>query len=187
MGQPKRRCGKPAPTQPWTAGPSRQGQWYKGESSEDSFRGFNHWIIAYQAWAGICLHRADFRVGTYEEKLAEAGMITLEARRRRGDLIQAYRTFQGVDNVDASQWFQMVQPRAGASEEHPGWTRNSSGTFNVMRGEGQNDFRRNFWSQRVTQPWNSLPKEVKEAESLNMFKNGIDNLIFKRHLANVRP
>ena len=75
----------------------------------------------------------------------------------------------------------------GASVEHPGWTRNSSGTLNVMRGERRNDFRRNFWSQRVTEPWNSLPNEVKEAESLNVFKNGIDNLIFKRHLVNVRP
>ena len=129
----------------------------------------------------------NFRGRTYEEKLAEAGMITLEARRKRGDLIQAYRTFHGVDNVEASQWFRMVQPRVGASVEDPGWTRNSSGTLNVMRGEGRHDFRRNFWSQRVTQPWNSLPNEVKEAESLNIFKNGIDNLIFKRHLANVRP
>ena len=34
----------------------------------------------------------NFKGRTYEEKLAEAGMITLEARRRRGDLLQAYRT-----------------------------------------------------------------------------------------------
>ena len=129
----------------------------------------------------------NFRGRTYEEKLSEAGMITLEARRRRGDLLQAYRTLNGVDDVDASQWFQMVQPCAGASTENPEWTRNSSGAINVTRGEGRNDFRRNFWSQRVTEPWNSLPKEVKEAETLNIFKNGIDNLIFKRHLANARP
>ena len=125
---------------------------------------------------------------TYEEKLAEAGMITLEARRRRGDLIQAYRTLNGVDNVDSSQWFKLVQPRAGASAEHPGWTRNSSGALNVTKVKvGNNEFRRSFWSQRVIEPWNSLPNEVKEAESLNAFKNGIDNLIFKRHLAKVRP
>lgn len=50
----------------------------------------------------------NFKGRTYEEKLAEAGMITLEARRRRGDLIQAYRTLNGVDNVDSSQWFKLV-------------------------------------------------------------------------------
>ena len=129
----------------------------------------------------------NFRGRTYEEKLAEAGMITLEARRRRGDLLQAYRTFHGVDDVDAGQWFQMVQPRPGASAENPGWTRNSSGSLNVVRGGGNNEFRRSFWSQRVTEPWNSLPNQVKEAKTLNAFKNGIDNLLFKRHLASARP
>ena len=129
----------------------------------------------------------NFKGRTYEEKLSEAGMITLEARRKRGDLLQAYRTFHAVDDVDPKLWFNRVQPRAGASKENPGWTRNTSGALNVTRGGGINDFRRNFWSQRVTEPWNSLPTEVKEAESLNNFKNGIDNLIFRRHLANARP
>ena len=130
----------------------------------------------------------NFRGRTYEEKLAEAGMITLEARRRRGDLLQAYRTLHGVDDVDASQWFEMVQPRPGASAENPGWTRNSSGALNIkINAIGSNEFRRSFWSQRVVEPWNRLPNEVKEAKSLNEFKNGIDNLIFRRHLASARP
>ena len=73
----------------------------------------------------------NFKGKTYEEKLAEAGMVTLEERRRRGDLLQAYRVFNGVDNVDSSQWFKLVQPRAGASAEHQGWTRNSSADLNV--------------------------------------------------------
>ena len=92
-----------------------------------------------------------------------------------------------MDDVDPSQWFTMVKPRGGATADNPGWTRNSSGSLNVIRGEGRNEFRRSFWSQRVTEPWNALPNEVKEAETLNTFKNGIDNLIFKRHLANARP
>ena len=130
----------------------------------------------------------NFKGRTYEEKLSEAGMITLEARRKRGDLLQAYRTINGVNDVDSSQWFQMVQPRAGASAENPGWTRNSSGGLNVERETlGRNEFRRSFWSQRVIEPWNNLPNAVKEAETLNVFKNGIDNMIFRRHLANARP
>ena len=36
----------------------------------------------------------------YEEKLSEVGMVTLETRRRRGDLIQAYRVLNGVEDVD---------------------------------------------------------------------------------------
>ena len=123
----------------------------------------------------------------------EMGYGTLRSRRQPGRVrFQQGTLKEAHSGSNRRGWYTIFSPRftqhrAGASGEHPGWTRNSSGTFNVMRGEGRNDFRRNFWSQRVTQPWNSLPKEVKEAESLNMFKNGIDNLIFKRHLANVRP
>ena len=52
--------------------------------------------------------------------------------------------------------------------------------MNVMRGERRlGEIRRNFWSKRVIDPWNNLPSEVKEAESLNNFKNAIDNLHFK--------
>ena len=124
----------------------------------------------------------NFKGKTYEEKLAEAGMITLEERRKRGDLIQAYRVLRGVDDVDPSLWFEMVEPRPGATT-----TRETGGVMNVKRSEANNAIRKNYWSQRVIEPWNSLPHEVKQAESLNVFKNGIDNLLFKRHLAKERP
>ena len=118
----------------------------------------------------------NFKGRTYEEKLAEAGMVTLEARRQRGDLLQAYRVLSGVDDVDPGRWFNMAQTRGDAAA-----TRHTAGVLNVERGEGWNrqDVRRNFWSQRVIEPWNGLPKEVKQAESVNVFKNGIDNLLFK--------
>ena len=58
-------------------------------------------------------------------------------------------------------------------------TRHRTGFLNVERGGGNTEMRRNFWSQRVTNPWNGLPDIVKQAENLNNFKNGIDNLLFK--------
>ena len=102
-------------------------------------------------------------------------MVTLEERRRRGDLIQAYRVFNEVDDVDPSLWFHMDQPREGELA-----TRQKSGHLNVKRGKGKTEVRRSFWSQRVTDPWNGLPDQVKQAESLDSFKNGIDNLLFKK-------
>ena len=119
----------------------------------------------------------NFKGRTYQEKLAEAGMVTLEERRRRGDLLQAYRVFNGVDDVDPSLWFHMEQPREGEVA-----TRHQRGHLNVKKVEGinQSELRRNFWSQRVIDPWNGLPNQVKQAESLNVFKNGIDNLLFKK-------
>ena len=82
----------------------------------------------------------NFKGRTYEEKLAEAGMVTLEERRRRGDLLQAYRVFRGVDDVDPSIWFQMEQQREGVRA-----TRQTRGYMNVKRGEANHDLRRNFW------------------------------------------
>ena len=85
----------------------------------------------------------------------------------------------GVDNVDPGIWFNMAEVRNGATA-----TRQTQGFMNVQgshwtRGEGGLEIRKNFWSQRVTDQWNNLPNEVKQAESLNIFKNGLDNLMFR--------
>ena len=106
-------------------------------------------------------------------------MVTLEERRRRGDLIQVYRIMNGVDNVDPGIWFSMAEGRDGAMAP-----RQAGGFMNVQashwtRGEGNLEIRKNFWSQRVAEQWNNLPNEVKAAESLNTFKNGLDNVLFK--------
>ena len=115
----------------------------------------------------------NFKGRTYAEKLAEAGMTTLEERRRRGDLIQAYRVLRGVDDVDPEIWFDVAQTRDGATA-----TRQNRGFLNVEREEGRkrNEVHKNFWSQRVIDPWNNLPDTVKQAVSLDIFKNSIDNL-----------
>ena len=73
----------------------------------------------------------NFKGRMYEEKLWEAGMVILKERRRRGDLIQAYRVF----------WFNTVQARDGAAA-----TRKTHGFMNVGRSNGRLDIRKNFWS-----------------------------------------
>ena len=74
--------------------------------------------------------------------------------------------------MDPSLWFTMAKRR----DEIPAATRYTAGFMNISTGEGRTDLRKNFWSQRVGDPWNKLPDEVKQAETLNAFKNGIDNL-----------
>ena len=43
-----------------------------------------------------------------------------------------------------------------------------------MKSRSRFDIRKNFFSQRVINAWNSLPSEVVEAESINAFKNRYD-------------
>ena len=45
---------------------------------------------------------------TYEERLEELGMPSLELRRVHYDLVQVYKIIRGKDNVDPSTWFQLV-------------------------------------------------------------------------------
>ena len=51
------------------------------------------------------------------------------------------------------------------------------GLYDVERLEGRLEIRQNFWSVRVASKWNSLPDLVKSAKTVNLFKNGLDNLI----------
>ena len=42
---------------------------------------------------------------SYEEKLKELGISTLEERRRYLDMLQTYKVLTGKDNVDRATWF----------------------------------------------------------------------------------
>ena len=106
----------------------------------------------------------------YEERLQELGLDTLKVRRQHGDLIQAYKVFSGHDKVDPATWFQRSNEGAGAR------TRRQDGFWNVNKPEWDGEVRKNFWLVRVCDPWNSLPDDLKMSETVNGFKNGLDEL-----------
>ena len=64
---------------------------------------------------------------TYEQKLAECGLTTLEERRTRGDMIQAWKIIQGIDDVDKATWFTMA---AGEGAEQ--CTRSAGNHLNIV-------------------------------------------------------
>ena len=115
-------------------------------------------------------------LGSYEVKYfippwSELNMVTLEERRKRGDLVEMYKTISGKNNVRISNWFELAHSREGAAS-----TRSTSGALNVVRNEGRNELRKNFWSVRVCDTWNSLPDCVKLQPTTNFFKNALDNI-----------
>ena len=101
---------------------------------------------------------------TYEEKLGELGMETLEKRRRTQDLVQAHKIIHGVDDVESSIWFvspDQNQHRTRASE----WGLRQSGHPPRL------EMRKHFFSQRVVPEWNSLPGTTRSTASLKEFKS----------------
>ena len=107
---------------------------------------------------------------TYSQRLKELGMITLEERRERGDLIQAYKVLTGKEMVSHQTWFQMNTEEVDRRQ-----TRDRGGILSVERKEGRLEIRQHFWSVRVANKWNMLPDMVKSAATVDNFKNRLDN------------
>ena len=99
----------------------------------------------------------------------EIGLDTLLNRRMRADMIQTFKILKGVDNVDPSVWFRTVENNNSIQ------TRRSAYPLNLLHQRSNLEIRRNFFSVRVAEPWNSLPKSVKSAEKIEQFKKLYDD------------
>ena len=107
----------------------------------------------------------------YEERLRRLGLTTLQARRERGDMIEAYKIITGKVDVDPAIWFNPLTNREGASS-----TRSSVGQLNQARRVAKSEQRLHQFSVRVVPKWNALPDQVKTQPTLNFFKNAYDNM-----------
>ncbi|GAB0181256.1 hypothetical protein GRJ2_000590900 [Grus japonensis] len=89
----------------------------------------------------------------YEERLRELGLFSLEKRRLRGD---TYKYLQGGCEEDGVRLFSVVPN-------------------NRTRGNGHKlELRKNFFTLRVTEHWDRLPREAVESPSLERFKTHLD-------------
>jgi len=102
---------------------------------------------------------------TYEERLRELGLTTLQARRAETDLVQTFKILRGFDDVRGEKWFSLV--------ENGRATRANTGGLVLQQQRSRLDLRRHFFSQRVIKGWNQLSPETRNSTSVNAFKSAI--------------
>ena len=119
---------------------------------------------------------SDVRGATYEEKLRDAGLTTLQERRERGDLIETYKTLRGFNRVKVENWFTMESESARATRRTASVTEEGvvRKEYVVVEELARLEIRRNFFTVRAAKAWNRLPEEVKQQNSINSFKNALD-------------
>ncbi len=99
------------------------------------------------------------KAGTYEEKLKELGLTTLEERRHHADMTQVYKILMEKDMVKSDTWFLSVNN----AERN---TRSKADPLNLLIKPARLEVRRNFFTNRV----------VKSAKTVKSFKKGYAHL-----------
>jgi len=94
---------------------------------------------------------------SYEERLRELGLFTLEKRRLKGDLTNVYKYLKRECKEDRARLFVVVSSDMTRGNGH----KLKQGSFHL-------NIRKRFFSVRVTEHWQRFPREVVQSPSVEI-------------------
>ena len=137
-----------------------------------------HMEYCVQAWAPFykkdanCLEKVQ-RLATrmvegqrgrpYEDRLDRLKLFSLERRRLRGDLIETFKIMKGFSGIEVGDLFTQAPESRTRGHE-----------YKLMKMRCRLNTRKHFFSNRVVDSWNSLPKELVGLQTVQAFKTALD-------------
>ena len=102
---------------------------------------------------------------SYDDRLKECGLTTLETRRLRGDQIEVFKILNGHENIDPNIFFKIKTGKITRGHD-----------FTLVKGQNRLDFRKYSFSQRTLNEWNKLSADCVHSSSVNI---RIDNYLVR--------
>ena len=95
--------------------------------------------------------------------MKELNLFSLSTRRMRGDIIELFKMFHGLDNVNINDYV-TVDSRSNTR----------SNGYKIAGKRFRSDEAKHFFFNRVVNVWNSLPALVVNSNTLETFKNRLN-------------
>ena len=106
---------------------------------------------------------SELRNISYEMRIMECGLTTLNYRRLRGQQIEVFKLLNGYENINRNILLPVKDERR--TREHG---------VTLAKKQCRVDIRKYSFSQRTVNKWNRLSAVCVDASSVNIFKNKSD-------------